>query len=156
VSGVEAENERAGAPERADAPLRGDYVYALAIPTRWIDTDAHGHVNNAQYYSFFDTVVTTWLIAEAGHDVRSAAVIGVCIESQCTFRAALTFPETIDARMRVGRIGRTSVRYEVALFAADGGACAATGHFVHVYVDRERRRPTPVPEPLRAELELCR
>jgi acyl-CoA thioester hydrolase len=156
VSGVGAENERVSSAEQPSAPAREDYAYALAIPTRWIDTDAHGHVNNAQYYSFYDTVVTTWLIAEAGHDVRTAAVIGVCIESQCTFHAALTFPETIDARMRVGRIGRTSVRYEVALFGADGAPCAATGHFVHVYVNREGRRPTPVPEALRAELELCR
>jgi acyl-CoA thioester hydrolase len=156
VSGVGAENERVSSAEQPSAPAREDYAYALAIPTRWLDNDAHGHVNNVEYYSFFDTVVTTWLIAEAGHDVRAAPVIGVCIESQCTFHAALTFPEVIDARMRVGRIGRTSVRYEVALFAGDGGPCAATGHFVHVYVDRDARRPTPVPEALRAELELCR
>jgi Thioesterase superfamily len=107
---AEQQNERESSAERRGAQAREDYAYALAIPTRWIDTDAHGHVNNAQYYSFFDTVVTMWLIAEARHDVRSADVIGVCIESQCTFHAALSFPETVDARMRVGHIGRTSVR----------------------------------------------
>jgi len=118
-----------------------------------MDNDAHGHVNNVEYYSFFDTVVTAWLIQEAGLDVRAADVLGLCVDSRCTFHASLTFPETVEARLRVGRLGRTSVRYEIALFSADGDEPAATGAFVHVYVDRVGRRPTPIPPDLRRALE---
>jgi acyl-CoA thioester hydrolase len=133
-----------------EAPHREDYAYQLLIPTRWSDNDAHGHVNNVEYYSFFDTVVTVWLINEAGHDVRMEDVLGLCVESQCDFRAPLTFPEVVDARMRVGRVGRSSVRYEIGLFRQDAEECVATGRFTHVYVDRLTRRPVEIPEPLRA------
>lgn len=138
-----------------EAESRERYTYALSIPTRWMDNDMHGHVNNVEYYSFFDTIVTTWLVNAAGLDVRIAPVIGLCVESRCSFRAPLSFPETIDGRMRVGRVGRTSARYEIALFRQDG-VCAATGDFVHVYVDRAERRPTPIPAPLREMLERHR
>jgi acyl-CoA thioester hydrolase len=132
-------------------PAPEEYRYALAIPTRWHDNDMHGHVNNVEYYSFFDTAVTVWLVNEAKLDVRSADMLGLCVESQCDFRAPISFPDTVDARMRVGKIGRSSVRYEVALFS--DGACAATGRFVHVYVDRATRRPVELPEDLRSALE---
>jgi acyl-CoA thioester hydrolase len=111
----------------------------------------HGHVNNVEYYSFFDTVVTTWLVNEARHDVRTADILGLCVRSECDFHASLTFPEVVDARLRVDRIGRTSVRYEIALYSADG-AKAATGSFVHVYVDRSTRRPVELPPALQAAL----
>lgn len=129
-----------------------DYRYSLKIPTRWRDNDGHGHVNNVEYYSFFDTVVTVWLLNEARLDVRVSAVIGLCVASSCEFKAPLTFPEIVDARIRVGRIGRSSVRYEVALFREGDGECAATGEFVHVYVGRESRRPVEIPDDFRAAL----
>jgi acyl-CoA thioester hydrolase len=132
---------------------QADYPYGLLIPTRWNDNDMHGHVNNVEYYSFFDTVVTVWLISEAQLDVRVADVLGLCVESQCRFAAPLSFPEVVDARMRVGNIGRSSVRYEIALFREAGGECVATGHFVHVYVGREDRRPVAIPDQFRAALE---
>jgi acyl-CoA thioester hydrolase len=134
----------------SEAPDRADYRYALDIPTRWQDNDMHGHVNNVEYYSFFDTVVTVWLVNEAKLDVRTSGVLGLCVESQCDFRAAISFPDVIDARMRVGKLGRSSVRYEVALF--NGDDCAATGRFVHVYVDRATRRPVEIPQGFRAAL----
>jgi len=131
---------------------RDAYGYGLLIPTRWHDNDMHGHVNNVEYYSFFDTVVTVWLINEAAHDVRTADVLGLCVESQCDFRAPISFPEVVDGRMRVGRVGRSSVCYEIALFRQEAEECLAIGRFVHVYVDRASRRPVALPEPLREAL----
>jgi acyl-CoA thioester hydrolase len=132
---------------------RDEFPYGVTITTRWMDHDAHGHVNNVHYYSYFDTAVTTWLINEAGHDVRSADVLGLCVESRCEFLAPLTFPDVIEARVRVGRVGRSSVRYEVGLFTGERHVAAATGHFVHVYVGRDERRPTVIPSGLRAALQ---
>jgi acyl-CoA thioester hydrolase len=129
-----------------------DYPHHREIPTRWADNDVYGHVNNVEYYAFFDTVINAWLIAEGGLDIHDGAVIGVCAESHCEFTAPLAFPETVVAGLRVGQIGRSSVRYEIGLFGSDGRA-AATGWFVHVFVDRASRRPVSIPVGLRAALE---
>jgi acyl-CoA thioester hydrolase len=129
------------------------YPHHLAIPTRWYDNDVYGHVNNVQYYAFFDTVINAWLIREGGLDIQAGGVIGLCAESHCTYRAALTFPETVSAGLRVGHLGRSSVRYEIGLFGEGADEPAAEGWFVHVFVGREDRRPTAIPEPLRACLE---
>lgn len=131
---------------------RGDYPHAMAITTRWSDNDAYAHVNNAVYYQYFDTVVNTWLIERGLLDVAAGATIGLVVETGCRFFAPLSYPETVTAALRVTQLGRTSVRYEVALFGA-GEAAAAQGHFVHVYVDRQTRRPVEVPAPLRAALQ---
>jgi acyl-CoA thioester hydrolase len=124
-----------------------------AIPTRWKDNDVYGHVNNVEYYSYFDTVINAWLIAEGGLDIHGGAVIGLCAESHCEFRAALAFPETVQAALRVGQLGRSSVRYEIGLFREGDGEAAATGWFVHVFVDRATRRAVDIPPRLRAALE---
>ncbi len=129
-----------------------DYPHHSAIPTRWADNDVYGHVNNVEYYAFFDTVINAWLIREGGLDIHAAPVIGLCAESHCEFVAPLAFPETVTAGLRVGHLGRSSVRYEIGLFGADGGV-AATGWFVHVFVDRASRRPASIPDGLRAALE---
>jgi acyl-CoA thioester hydrolase len=133
---------------------RDEYPHRLAIPTRWKDNDVYGHVNNVEYYSYFDTVINTWLIREGGLDIHAGAVIGVCAESHCAFHGPLAFPETIDAGLRVAKLGRSSVRYEIGLFGEEGEEAAATGWFVHVFVDRETRRPVgELPERLRGALE---
>jgi acyl-CoA thioester hydrolase len=129
-----------------------DYPHRLAIPTRWHDNDVYGHVNNVDYYAFFDTVINAWLIREGGLDIHTGPVIGLCVESHCEFRAPLAFPETVDAGLRVGHLGRSSVRYEIGLFA-ESGTLAATGWFVHVFVDRAERRPVDIPGRLRTALE---
>jgi acyl-CoA thioester hydrolase len=134
--------------------VRSEYPHRLAIPTRWKDNDVYGHVNNVEYYSYFDTVINTWLIREGGLDIHAGGVIGVCAESHCTFHGPLAFPETVDAGLRVGKLGRSSVRYEIGLFAEEREEAAATGWFVHVFVDRETRRPVgELPEQLRGALE---
>jgi acyl-CoA thioester hydrolase len=132
--------------------LRANYKSFLAIPTRWMDNDVYGHVNNVAYYSYFDTAVNEHLIRAAGLDVRAAAAIGVVAETSCRFHKPLSFPDVVDAGLRVAKLGNTSVRYEIGLFRRDDDEPAATGHFVHVWVDRATRRPTPLPEPVRAAL----
>jgi acyl-CoA thioester hydrolase len=130
-----------------------DYPHRLAIPTRWHDNDVYGHVNNVDYYAFFDTVINAFLIREGGLDIHRGAAIGLCAESHCRFDAAFAFPETVHAGLRVAKLGRTSVRYEIGLFREDAAEPAATGWFVHVFVDRESRRPADIPPPVRAALE---
>jgi acyl-CoA thioester hydrolase len=132
---------------------RGDYPHTLAIPTRWMDNDVYGHVNNVQYYSYFDTVINEYLISEGGLDIHAGEVIGLCAESHCAFNAALAFPETIQAGLRVAALGRSSVRYEIGLFREGVESPAAEGWFVHVFVDRAQRRPAEIPPSLRAALE---
>jgi acyl-CoA thioester hydrolase len=131
---------------------RGDFGHFLAITTRWKDNDVYGHVNNVEYYSFFDTVINEYLIRAGGLDIRDGDVIGLCVESQCTFKQALAFPDTVDAGMRVTKLGTSSVHYEIALYRAGADDPAALGRFVHVFVNRADRRPTPIPAPLRAAL----
>jgi acyl-CoA thioester hydrolase len=133
---------------------RAKYAHFLAIPTRWMDNDAYGHVNNVVYYSFFDTVVNEYLIENAGLDIASSEVIGVVAETMCRFRASVSFPGTVHAGLRVAHVGKSSVRYEIGIFGGDDDTAAATGYFVHVYVDRATRRPVPVPDKVRAALEL--
>jgi acyl-CoA thioester hydrolase len=131
-----------------------DYPHRLSIPTRWNDNDVYGHVNNVEYYAFFDTVINAWLIAEGGLDIHEGEAIGLCAESHCEFRAALSFPEPVDAGLRVGHLGRSSVRYEIGLFRTGTAAeQVASGWFVHVFVDRRTRRPVTIPAPLRTALE---
>ena len=122
------------------------------IPTRWMDDDIYGHVNNVVYYSYFDTAVNGNLIRATGQDIRSQDAIGIVVESGCTFHRELSFPQVIEAGLLVEKIGNSSVTYRVGLFIDDDSEPAASGHFVHVYVDREKRRPVRVPENIRQAL----
>jgi acyl-CoA thioester hydrolase len=128
-----------------------DFPHVASIPTRWADNDVYGHVNNVEYYAFFDTVINAWLIREGGLDIHAGPVIGLCAESHCEFRAPLAFPDVVTAGLRVGHLGRSSVRYEIGLFGS-AGEVAATGWFVHVFVDRASRRPVDIPDGLRDAL----
>jgi acyl-CoA thioester hydrolase len=133
--------------------VRETYPHRLEIPTRWNDNDVYGHVNNVEYYAFFDTVINRWLIEEGGLDIHRGEAIGLCAESHCEFKAAFVFPETVEAGLRVGKLGRSSVRYEIGLFRENVEEAAATGWFVHVFVDRDERRPVEIPAGIRAALE---
>jgi acyl-CoA thioester hydrolase len=132
---------------------RSAYPHFMLVPTRWMDNDIYGHVNNVVYYSYFDTVINRYLIAEGGLDIVAGGVIGVVAESHCRYLRGITFPADIDAGLGVGKLGRSSVRYEIGLFPRGENAAAAEGYFVHVFVDRASRRPVPIPEELRAALE---
>jgi len=139
--------------DRIGPEPRSAYKAFRSIGTRWMDNDAYGHVNNVVYYSWFDTAVNAYLIEHGVLDIHHGQAIGLVVETQCNYFAPLAFPQTVEAGLRVARLGSTSVRYEVALFAQDQDLCAARGHFVHVYVDRESRRPVSLPDPLKQLLE---
>jgi acyl-CoA thioester hydrolase len=130
-----------------------DYPYRHAISTRWDDNDVYGHVNNVRYFAFFDTAINAWLIDEGGLDPAHGDVIGLCAESHCAYTDAIAFPDAVEVGLRVGHLGTSSVRYELGVFKAGAAEPAATGWFVHVFVDRATRRPVPCPPTLRAALE---
>jgi acyl-CoA thioester hydrolase len=132
--------------------LRSAYRHFLEVPTRWIDNDVYGHVNNVQTYSYFDTVVNGYLMARGVLDPMAGVVIGLVVETRCNYFEPLSFPEVLQAGLRVARIGSSSVRYEIGLFQAEAAQAAAQGHFVHVYVDRATRRPVPLPDALKQAL----
>ena len=136
-------------PDRSRAP----YAHVEAIPTRWADNDVYGHVNNVEYLAFFDTAINAWLIREGGLDIHGGDVVGLCAESHCAYHAAISFPDVVEAALRVGHLGRRSVRYEIALFRRGAPEAIATGWFVHVFVRRETREPTAIPPALRGALE---
>ena len=133
--------------------LRAEFRHLLPLATRWRDNDAYGHVNNVVYYEWFDTVVNEYLVGAGALDIARSPVIGLAVHSQCDFFTALAFPQAIEAALRVAQIGRSSVRYEIAIFALGAASASAQGKFVHVYVDRISRRPEALPATLRIALE---
>lgn len=136
-----------------DKPLsRSAYKAFFDLPTRWIDNDIYGHVNNVNYYSFFDTAIAHYLIQEGGFDPARSRYIGFCIENGCRYRKPISFPQKITAGLRIAKLGRSSVRYEIGLFRDDDEETAADGYFIHVFVDRETEMPHPVPDRLRTAL----
>ena len=137
----------------APAETRSRFRHLTTIDTRWMDNDAYGHVNNVVYYSFFDTAVNRWLIAQGVLDVGASDAIGLVVETGCRYAKPMAFPDRVTAGIRVATLGRSSVRYEIGLFRNDDEDAAAVGHFVHVYVDRETRKSTPIPPVVRAALE---
>jgi len=141
------------APSKPQPAPRAAYKVFRTISTRWMDNDAYGHVNNVVYYSWFDTVVNAHLIEQGALDIHHGATIGLVIETQCNYFAPIEFPQIVEAGLRVAHMGRSSVRYEVGLFVQGEPLTAARGHFVHVYVDRETRRPAHLPEKLKSVLE---
>lgn len=137
----------------AERSARADYKYVAPIQTRWADNDIYGHVNNVAYYGYFDTIVNDYLIAEAGLDIHDGEVIGLVVETGCKYFAPVAFPDRLDGGLRVAHIGNSSVRYELAIFAAGVDEAVAMGRFTHVYVNRDGRRPTPLPPAFRKALE---
>ena len=144
------------APLRPTPKPRSAYRAFQTITTRWMDNDVYGHVNNVVYYSWFDTAVNRHLIEQGALDIHSGSTIGLVVETQCHYFSPIAFPQRVTAGIRVAHVGTSSVRYEVGLFAEDDPVCAAKGHFVHVYVDRDNRRPAPLPEALLRSLQALR
>ncbi len=129
------------------------YPYAQVVPTRWNDNDVYGHVNNTVHYLAMDTVINAWLIERAGLDIAGGPSIGLCVESGCRYLAPVAYPDAMVVGLRVGRLGTSSVSWAVAIDRASDGARVAEGSFVHVFVDRSSRRPTPLPGAARTALE---
>lgn len=132
---------------------REDYRFFVRVGTRWQDNDLYGHVNNVVYYSYFDTIIATYLMEEGGLDPWADEVIGIAVENGCRFHASIAFPDVIHGGLRVAHLGNSSVRYEIGIFKNEEEQASADGHFVHVFVDRRQQRPTPVPAAIRSALE---
>jgi acyl-CoA thioester hydrolase len=135
-----------------DQPTRADYRVFYEIPSRWLDNDIYGHINNVNYYSFFDTAIAHYLMGEGGLDPWRDEVIGFCVESACRFRRSACFPDRITAGLKVTKLGRSSVVYAIGIFRNDEEQTAADGRFVHVFVERASERPAALPPPLRKAL----
>ena len=131
---------------------RSKYRFFLDVPTRWMDNDVYGHVNNVVYYAYFDTVINRYLIDQGGLDIAGGQAIGVCVESHCRYAKPVAFPERIEAGLRVEHLGRSSVRYGIGIFARGEPDASAEGWFVHVFVDRAARTPTPMSDRVREAL----
>ncbi len=137
-----------------DSPkTRSHFRHFHPISTCWADNDAYGHVNNVVYYQWFDTVVNQFLIANGTLDIHAGDAIGLVVETHCNYFSSVTFPEPVVAGLCVARLGDSSVRYEIGIFRGDDDVASAQGHFVHVYVGRATRRPTPIPPAARALLQ---
>ena len=141
---------------RQQPDTHDDYRHFIPITTRWMDNDVYGHINNVQFYSYFDTAVNRYLIDQGVLDIHAGEVIGLVVETHCNYFSSAAFPDDIVAGIRVAHLGRSSVRYEVGLFANKGDKAIAQGHFVHVYVDRESQKPVEIPLNLHQALSsLC-
>ncbi len=138
---------------KPEIPSRADYRIFYPITTRWMDNDIYGHVNNVTYYSYFDTAANRYLIEEGGLDIEDGRIVGYVVNSGCQYHAPITYPEEIEAGVRVDRLGNSSVQYGIAIFRKGEEDAAAHGHFVHVFVDRRANRSVPIPAGLREALE---
>lgn len=134
-------------------PQRADYRHFQPIITRWHDNDVYGHVNNVTYYSFFDTAVNTYLIEQGGLDIHDGKVVGFVVSSACDYFASIAFPDRLDIGLRVGKLGNSSVQYELAVFKAGEDEACAAGRFVHVLVDRATNQPVAIAGVLREALQ---
>lgn len=145
-------------PTKKTIGSREHYHFFLPISTRWHDNDVYGHVNNVTYYSYFDSVANAYLIEHGKLDIHHGSIIGLVVNSGCQYHAAVAFPDKLEGGLRVNRLGTSSVEYGIGVFKEGNSDAAAEGHFVHVFVDRESRRPVPIPEELRkalTEIQAC-
>ena len=138
---------------KKNVPHRSDYPYLKQLTTRWIDNDIYGHVNNAHYFSYFDSVINEYLIQEGGLDIRGGTVVGFMVSSQCDYFGPLSYPEVIEIGLRTEHIGNSSVKYGVAAFSKGKEGARAAGSMTHVFVDRTTSRPMSIPAPLRRALQ---
>lgn len=140
--------------ERKSRDTQEDYLFFHEIETRWMDNDIYGHVNNVVYYSYFDTAVAAFLVSKVGlYFQQENSAIGLVIETGCTYFESIAFPDRVKVGLRISKLGNSSVRYEVGIFKNDGKEACASGHFVHVYVDRATNKPIPIPEDVRAAMQ---
>ena len=129
---------------------REDYRWFISMPTRWMDNDVYGHVNNVTYYSFFDTAVARFLVENNVLDLGTSSTVGLVVETSCRYFAPIAFPDEITCGLRCGRLGTASIRYELGIFRNEEMQASAEGHFIHVYVERAAQdRAVPLPAALR-------
>ncbi|WP_243370449.1 acyl-CoA thioesterase [Microvirga solisilvae] len=139
--------------ERPARLSRSAFKLFRPIATRWMDNDVYGHVNNVHYYSYFDSAVNGWLVEEGLLDIARSPVIGLVVETGCTYFESVAFPDRLEAGIAVAHLGRSSVRYRIGIFKEGAELAAAQGHFVHVHVERESQRPVDIPDKTRETLK---
>ena len=139
--------------ELPDPSQRSSYRWFMPITTRWMDNDIYGHINNVNYYSYFDTIANTYLIQECGLDIHTGAHIGYIVHSECNYKQGIAFPEALEGGFRVNKLGNSSVQYGLAIFKQGTNVVAAFGNFTHVFVDRETEKPVAIPDAIRQQLE---
>ncbi|WP_180041166.1 MULTISPECIES: thioesterase family protein [unclassified Acinetobacter] len=137
---------------KPETKRRQNYRFLFPIQTRWADNDMYGHVNNVTYYSYFDTAANALLIQHAGFDLQNTPIIGLVVDSACSFLQELSYPEIIEVGVAIEKIGNSSLRYDLAIFKQGQNEAAAQGHFVHVFVDRQTRKSTSIPDEMRDAL----
>ncbi|WP_191832629.1 acyl-CoA thioesterase [Pseudomonas fluorescens] len=140
--------------EKAYRPRREDFRRFYTLGTRWADHDSYGHVQNVVYYSFFDSAISQFLVEQGTLDIDSSPVIGLIVESSCTFFSSITFPDQVTVGLRIAHLGSSSARYELGIFRNDETEVSALGYVVYVYVDRASNKSTAIPELVRAELRV--
>lgn len=132
---------------------RAEYSFLFPIQTRWADNDIYGHVNNVTYYSYFDTAANALLIQKTGFDIHHSPIIGLVVNSSCHFLAELTYPEIIEVGVAIANIGNSSLTYDLAIFKQGQQQASAQGQFVHVFVERETKKSTKIPQEMRDHLQ---
>jgi acyl-CoA thioester hydrolase len=132
---------------------REQYRHFMTIPTRWIDNDIYAHVNNATYYTYFDTIINHYLIMEGGLDPAAGDQVGFAVETFCRFLAPVAFPDVLEVGLRIGKLGNSSVRYELAIFKPGRAEPCAVGYFVHVFVNRQTQQPQSIHPRLRMAMQ---
>ena len=132
---------------------RSDYKHFYPITTRWMDNDIYGHVNNVNYYAYFDSAVNRYLIEEGGLDIHKAPIVGFVVNSNCSYLSPIAYPQDIEAGLRVNKLGNSSVTYGVAIFRKGEDKACAFGDFIHVFVNRAENKSVPIPDNLRTALE---
>lgn len=133
--------------------LREHYGWFQPITTRWMDNDVYGHVNNVQYYSFFDTLANTFLIQECGLDIHNGEFSAYTVHSECHYKAGVRFPDQLEGGFRINHLGNSSVQYGIGIFQNGAPLAAAFGTFTHVFVDRNSERPVPIPDAMRGPMQ---
>ena len=134
-------------------PVRASYRFFYSLTTRWADNDVYGHINNVIYYSYFDSVANRYLIEEGGLNIGTGEVVGYVVSSGCEYHSPITYPEEIEAGLRVDKLGNSSVKYGIAIFRKGESSAVAHGHFVHVFVDKHEQKAVPIPDDLRLALD---
>ena len=137
---------------RPTPATRDAYRWFCPITTRWHDNDIYGHVNNVIYYSYFDTAANALLIQKAAFDIHHSPIIGLVVNSSCHFLQELTYPEIIEVGVAIEKIGNSSLSYKLAIFKQGQDQASAQGHFVHVFVNRQSKKSTPIPQQMRDAL----
>ncbi len=131
-------------PSTTPSTKRSEYPLIVCVMSRWNDYDMLGHVNNVEYYRYFETAILT-LLRETGLDWQTDPVIPLAAENGCRFLKPVGATDSVDVGVRIAHLGKSSVRYEVAIFVADESEAYATGFFIHVFIDRQRGRSVEMP-----------